>query len=93
MRARQRGVEEGAADVVRRREDALVALQRRPAFVALFAAATLWSCALTSAAALHYQGKLVWGVEDDVPARYERLRQRIDRFFGVPHDHPTPNER
>ena len=71
----------------------LVALQRRPAFVALFAAATLWSCALTSAAALHYQGKLVWGVEDDVPARYERLRQRIDRFFGVPHDHPTPNER
>jgi hypothetical protein len=58
-------------------------LHRRPVFTALFVAATLWSCALHVAVGFHYQGKLVWGVEDGVPERYQKLRTHIDTFFHV----------
>ncbi len=45
------------------------------------ALATLWSCLLTLAMALHYQGDTVWGVPDSVKQNYRDLRTRIDRVF------------
>jgi hypothetical protein len=53
------------------------------------AVATLWSCALTLAMALHYQGDTVWGVPDSVKQNYRDLRTRIDRVFLAPPP-PTP---
>jgi hypothetical protein len=52
------------------------------------ALATLWSCLLTLAMALHYQGDTVWGVADSVKQNYRDLRTRIDRVFLAP---PPPN--
>jgi hypothetical protein len=51
--------------------------------------ATVWSCALTLAVTLHYQGMMVWGVPDEVTQQYVELRHRVDRFFGVTSDAPV----
>lgn len=53
------------------------------------ALATLWSCLLTPAMALHYQGDTVWGVPDSVKQNYRDLRTRIDRVF-LASPPPTP---
>ena len=47
----------------------------------------LWSVFVTAAITLHFQNEIVWGVPDDVKARYHSLRQTADAFFGfTPHD-------
>lgn len=48
---------------------------------------TLVSAYVSLSSALYYQGELVWGVPDDVKARYQSLRQSADALFGLtPHD-------
>ena len=49
--------------------------------VALLVGATLWSCALTFAVTLHYQGQTVWGLAPEVRENYQQLRDRVDRFL------------
>lgn len=39
--------------------------------------------AITAAITLHYQGAVVWGIPDDVKARYESLRTTVDRVLGL----------
>jgi hypothetical protein len=39
----------------------------------------------TSALTLHYQGEVVWGVDKNTRANYERLRVRIDAWLGLNH--------
>jgi hypothetical protein len=55
---------------------------RRPVQI-LFVLTTLWASAITVAATLNYQGRIIWGVPPEVTARYERLCERVDRFFGI----------
>ena len=53
----------------------------------LFAVLALCSILITAATTLHYQGEGVWGVPDDVKARYQTMRQSADAFFRFPpHD-------
>jgi len=37
---------------------------------------------ITAAITLHYQGAVVWGVPDEMKARYESLRTSVDRMLG-----------
>lgn len=43
----------------------------------VLAIATTWSVILTAAITLHYQGAVVWGVPDDVRARYKVWQRRV----------------
>ena len=61
----------------------LLTLHARPLRLSIFVALTIWSGALTAAATIHYQGKMVWGVPDHVTERYQRVRESIDSYFGV----------
>ena len=59
----------------------------RPVAAIALTSATIWACALTLAATLHYQGSMVWGVSPEVTQSYQQLRARVDSFFA----HPAPN--
>lgn len=64
---------------------ALELLPARAARGARWAAGTLTllSVVITIAITLHYQGEGVWGVPEDVKARYQALRSAVDAWFGV----------
>lgn len=49
-------------------------------FTAILAALGI---AITIAITLHYQGAVVWGVPDEVKARYESLRTTVDHMLGL----------
>ncbi len=55
------------------------------ATLALLAAAAI---AVNVAITLQYQGDYLWGVPEETQRDYRLLRQRVDRFFGVP---PAPD--
>ncbi|MCX6955659.1 MAG: hypothetical protein NTV51_26240 [Verrucomicrobia bacterium] len=57
------------------------------AFRATAIALALCAMVVTAATTLSYQGEGVWGVPDDVKARYQSLRKASDAFF---HFKPTP---
>lgn len=56
---------------------------RRRIFRTVTTAAVAASVLLTLAITLHHQGQEVWGVPDEVRARYTDLRQRIDAAVGT----------
>lgn len=56
--------------------------------LALVVPLTLAAMFITVAITIHYQGTGVWGVPDDVKARYQALRKRADGFFGVSNHEP-----
>jgi hypothetical protein len=57
--------------------------RRRLALLLLVAFAAV-SAFVTLALALRFQGELVWGVSDDIRARYQMLRQAVDSALGLP---------
>jgi hypothetical protein len=57
--------------------------------LALFSGLTILSAGISLALTLHYQGAVVWGVQDEIVQRYQHLRARVDAFFHV----PTPPEK
>ncbi len=56
---------------------------RRAALTTL-ALLTVAGALVTLALTLQYQGELVWGVPDDMKARYQSLRKAVDGFLGFP---------
>jgi hypothetical protein len=55
----------------------------RSAVYLTLALLALASVAITVAITLRYQGEVVWGVSEDILARYRSLRATADAFFGV----------
>jgi hypothetical protein len=55
----------------------------RRAVYSVLALLCITSVLITIATTLHYQGEVVWGVSDEVRARYQILRDVVDTFFGL----------
>jgi hypothetical protein len=62
---------------------ALTATRWQRSLRGIVGALTLCSILVTLAITLRYQGEGIWGVPDDVKARYQRLKQRMDGVFRV----------
>ena len=54
---------------------------RRVAWIALFGLGVV-GVLVTLAITLHYQGELVWGVPEEIKARYQMLRHAVDSALG-----------
>jgi hypothetical protein len=67
---------------------ALHSLERLPiawhrALLIFTAILAVLGIAITIAITLHYQGAVVWGIPNEVKARYESLRTSVDHLLGL----------
>jgi hypothetical protein len=56
---------------------------RRALLLSVATVAAVFSSALTLGLAFHFQVDLVWGVPEEVRANFLKVREHLDRWFGV----------
>jgi hypothetical protein len=56
---------------------------KRGLLLSVATAATAFAAALTLGLSFHFQVDLVWGVPEEVRANFLKIREHLDRWFGV----------